>query len=93
MRLSKGGDETVGPVSVGDFVWVDVNEKGIQDPDEEGIAAVTLEMVGPDSNQVTSVNGKLAEDATIKEAETVAEDNSLDFGFIKAEDPEGSSFN
>src|SRR5204862_338321 len=34
-------------VSVGDFVWVDSDRDGVQDPGEPGIAGVTLRLVGP----------------------------------------------
>lgn len=147
--------EAPGSVSVGDFVWVDANENGIQDEDEEGLDGVTLKIVGPDGAPVTDVNGNPVKDVTTRadgkytfsdlpvledgqkytvkivevpegyeptktgqgttetdsstdQAETVldltkpgAEDNSLDFGFIKIQeleipDPfneEDSSFN
>ena len=45
-------------VSVGDYVWVDTNRDGRQDPGEPGIPGVVLELLGPDGNPVTDVYGK-----------------------------------
>jgi DNA-directed RNA polymerase II subunit RPB1 len=45
-------------VSVGDYVWVDTNRDGRQDPGEPGIPGVVLELVGPDGGPVTDVYGK-----------------------------------
>jgi serine-aspartate repeat-containing protein C/D/E len=51
-------DAPVGPsVSVGDYVWVDSNRDGRQDPGEPGIPGVVLTITGPDGNAVTGVNG------------------------------------
>ncbi|WP_183086156.1 SdrD B-like domain-containing protein [Mycetocola tolaasinivorans] len=47
-------------VSVGDFVWVDTNRDGIQQPGEPGIPGVKLELVGPNGS-VTNVNGEPVE--------------------------------
>ncbi len=44
-------------VSVGDFVWLDSNKDGIQDPGEPGLAGATLTLTGPDGKPVTDVNG------------------------------------
>lgn len=44
-------------VSVGDFVWVDTNRNGRQDPGEPGIPGVVLTVVDPDGNPVTDVSG------------------------------------
>ncbi|MFT4110141.1 SdrD B-like domain-containing protein [Propionicimonas sp.] len=44
-------------VSVGDYVWVDSNRDGRQDPGEPGIPGVVLELVGPDGEPVTDVHG------------------------------------
>ncbi|MFT3798727.1 SdrD B-like domain-containing protein [Microbacterium sp.] len=46
-------------VSVGDYVWVDTDRDGRQDPDEPGIPGVVLTIVGPDGQPVTDVNGNL----------------------------------
>ncbi|RRD39035.1 SdrD B-like domain-containing protein, partial [Tessaracoccus sp. OH4464_COT-324] len=35
-------------VSVGDYVWLDVNEDGKQDDTDRPIAGVTLTLTGPD---------------------------------------------
>jgi hypothetical protein len=43
------------PVAVGDFVWVDTDGDGVQDPGEPGIPGVTLTLVGPDGNPVPGV--------------------------------------
>ncbi len=45
-------------VSVGNFVWLDLNRDGIQDPSEEGIAGVELGIVDAATGlPVTDVNG------------------------------------
>lgn len=44
-------------VSVGDFVWLDSNRNGLQDPGEKGIKDVVLTLVGPDGGPVTDVFG------------------------------------
>ena len=44
-------------VSVGDYVWVDENRDGIQDPGEPGIPGVVLVITGPDGQPVTDVYG------------------------------------
>lgn len=44
-------------VSVGDYVWVDTNRDGRQDPGEPGIPGVVLTIVGPDGEPVTDVDG------------------------------------
>lgn len=49
--------EPVPMVSVGDFVWVDSNRNGRQDPGEPGIPGVVLDITGPDGQPVTGVNG------------------------------------
>jgi protocatechuate 3,4-dioxygenase beta subunit len=45
-------------VSVGDFVWFDTDRDGIQDPDERGIAGVTLTISNFDGSPVIDVNGE-----------------------------------
>src|SRR5690606_1488200 len=40
-------------VSVGDFVWVDTDRDGVQDPGEPGIPGVTLTLTGPGGGSVT----------------------------------------
>ncbi|WGX95840.1 SdrD B-like domain-containing protein [Nocardioides sp. L-11A] len=49
--------EPVRSVSVGDYVWVDSDRDGRQDPDEQGIPGVVLTLVGPDGRPVTDVFG------------------------------------
>lgn len=44
-------------VSVGDYVWVDTDRDGRQDPDEPGIPGVVLTIVGPDGGEVTDIDG------------------------------------
>ena len=44
-------------VSVGDYVWWDEDENGVQDDGEPGIAGVTLTLTGPDGNPVVDVFG------------------------------------
>ncbi|MDO4791525.1 MAG: SdrD B-like domain-containing protein, partial [Buchananella hordeovulneris] len=46
-----------GKVSVGDYVWLDANKDGIQDDGESPIQGVELQLVGPDGNAVTDING------------------------------------
>ncbi|MFS3130110.1 SdrD B-like domain-containing protein [Nocardioides sp. Bht2] len=41
-------------VSVGDYVWIDVDRDGIQDAGEPGIEDVLLEVYGPDGQKVTT---------------------------------------
>ncbi|MFI8595652.1 SdrD B-like domain-containing protein [Microbacterium sp. NPDC078428] len=48
-------------VSVGDFVWLDTDEDGVQDAGEPGIPGVTLTLTGPDGQPVTDVNGNPVE--------------------------------
>lgn len=63
VRASEGIDPTwdagvvLKSVSVGDYVWVDTNRNGRQDPGEPGIPGVVLELVGPDGEPVTDVYG------------------------------------
>ncbi|MBU6227369.1 MAG: carboxypeptidase regulatory-like domain-containing protein, partial [Acidobacteria bacterium] len=45
-------------VSVGDFVWWDLDRDGIQDVGETPIAGVTLSITKADGSPVTDVNGK-----------------------------------
>jgi protocatechuate 3,4-dioxygenase beta subunit len=35
--------------SIGDFVWVDLNGNGLQDPDEPGLGGVDVELIGTDA--------------------------------------------
>ncbi len=48
-------------VSVGDYVWEDVDRDGIQDENEPGIPGVTLVLSGPDGEPVTDVFGNPVE--------------------------------
>ncbi len=51
-------------VSVGDYVWVDEDRDGRQDPDEPGIPGVVLRIVGPDGEDVVDVDGNPVGPAT-----------------------------
>ncbi|WP_029067817.1 SdrD B-like domain-containing protein [Jonesia quinghaiensis] len=51
-------------VSIGDYVWVDENRDGRQDPQEPGIPGVVLEVTGPDGQPVTDVFGDLVDRVT-----------------------------
>jgi len=42
------------PASLGNFVWNDRNANGTQDPDEEGVPAVTVNLLRPDGTVVNS---------------------------------------
>ncbi|WP_436698097.1 SdrD B-like domain-containing protein [Nocardioides sp. BYT-33-1] len=44
-------------VSVGDLVWLDIDEDGLQDDGEPGIEGVVLVLTGPDGQPVTDVDG------------------------------------
>jgi hypothetical protein len=44
------------PGSIGDFVWNDTNQNGIQDAGEPGIAGVTVTLTGPGGTQTTTTN-------------------------------------
>ena len=44
-------------VSVGDYVFEDLNDNGIQDNTDKPIAGVTLKITGPDGKDVIDVNG------------------------------------
>ncbi|MBP2387379.1 putative repeat protein (TIGR01451 family) [Paeniglutamicibacter kerguelensis] len=60
--LTKNGDRdptldfgfVPGKVSVGDRVWVDSNDNGIQDKGEPGIKDVVLDLYGPDGKKIGS---------------------------------------
>ncbi|UQX87597.1 Ig-like domain-containing protein [Jatrophihabitans telluris] len=45
-------------VRVGDYVWIDNNHNGIQEPGEPGIPGVSLTVATPDGQPVTDVTGK-----------------------------------
>ena len=45
-----------GTVSVGDYVWIDTNNDGVQDDDEEGLNGVTLTIARSDNNKVLNPN-------------------------------------
>ncbi|MCU1423593.1 MAG: hypothetical protein JWN36_3244 [Microbacteriaceae bacterium] len=45
------------PVSVGDYVWIDADHDGVQEPGEVGVAGVTLTLTDPAGNPVTDING------------------------------------
>jgi uncharacterized surface anchored protein len=42
------------PISVGDFVWHDLNANGVQDENEPGIEGVTVTIEGPDNYTATT---------------------------------------
>ena len=50
------------PASVGDYVWLDENWDGVQDPGEPGIPNVVIELLDEDANviatTITDLNGK-----------------------------------
>ncbi len=54
-------------VSVGDYVWVDRDNDGVQDDGEPGIAGVTLTLTGPDGKPVTDVSGNPVSSVTTDE--------------------------
>ena|GEM_PF-694989 len=72
-------------VSVGDFVWVDRDRDGVQDPDEPGIPGVRLIVVGPDSEPVRGVDGAIVPPAVTDE------DGRYTFENLPAL-PDGSSY-
>ncbi len=49
------------PIEIGDLVWLDTDGDGVQDPDETGIAGVTIELLDDSDNviatAVTDANG------------------------------------
>ena len=47
----------VRPVTVGDYVWNDLNGNGVQDRGEPGIRGVTLTLTDPSGNPVTDLSG------------------------------------
>ncbi|WP_026460206.1 SdrD B-like domain-containing protein [Schaalia suimastitidis] len=49
--------KTPGSVTVGDYVWEDLDRDGVQDDGEPGIKGVTLRIVGPGGQPVTDVKG------------------------------------
>ena len=55
---------TLPRVSVGDFVWNDLNADGLQDAGEPGIPGVTLTLTGPDGQSVKDVLGNPVEPVT-----------------------------
>lgn len=57
-----------GKVSVGNFVWEDVNKNGIQDENEPGIQGVTLNILDPNGNPATHVDGTLVPPAITTES-------------------------
>lgn len=64
--LPNDGDEDLtldfgflGSVSVGDYVWIDVNNDGLQDGTDVPIAGAVLRLTGPDGNPVTNVLGNV----------------------------------
>ncbi|HEU5222406.1 MAG TPA: SpaA isopeptide-forming pilin-related protein, partial [Candidatus Lumbricidophila sp.] len=50
-------EDAAAKVSVGNLVWVDSNDNGIQDAGEPGLGGVTLTITGPNGAAVTNVNG------------------------------------
>jgi uncharacterized repeat protein (TIGR01451 family) len=54
-------------VSVGDFVWIDLDKNGVQDSGEPGLPGVTVTITGPGGAAVTNVNG-VAVTSTITDA-------------------------
>lgn len=50
------------PASIGDFVWNDLNNNGIQDEGEPGIDGVTVKLMDKDGNPVKNKDGKIVAD-------------------------------
>ncbi|GJM62740.1 SdrD B-like domain-containing protein [Persicobacter diffluens] len=44
------------PASIGNFVWYDLDRDGIQDPGEEGVAGVTVNLLAGDGTFISTVN-------------------------------------
>lgn len=55
---------TVVPVSVGNFIWNDVNENGRQGDDEVGLADVQVSLLKPDGSAVTDLDGNVVSPQT-----------------------------
>ncbi len=51
-------------VSVGDYVWFDVNKDGIQDEADKPIEGAVLSLSGPDGESVTDVDGNIVGSVT-----------------------------
>jgi len=51
-------------VSVGDFVWLDTDKDGVQDPDESGLAGVTVSITKSDGSPAISVFGGQVDSTT-----------------------------
>jgi hypothetical protein len=47
------------PLSVGNRIWDDVNENGVQDTDESGLAGAGVTLLNADGSAVTNLNGNL----------------------------------
>jgi len=54
-------------VRVGDYVWVDKNRNGVQEPGEPGIKGVRLTITGPDGGPVTDIYGNVVGPSTTDE--------------------------
>jgi hypothetical protein len=42
------------PAKLGDFVWNDLNQNGLQDPGEPGIAGATVKLQNPNGNTIAT---------------------------------------
>ncbi|WP_233558415.1 MSCRAMM family adhesin SdrC, partial [Tessaracoccus sp. OH4464_COT-324] len=70
--LTKDGDKDLSldfgfvrpEVTVGDYVWFDVNKDGLQDATDRPIVGAVLKITGPDGQPVKDVNGDLVGDVT-----------------------------
>jgi hypothetical protein len=51
-------------VTIGDYVWIDVNHNGVQEQGEKGVPGVKITVTTPDGKPVTDVNGKPVGPAT-----------------------------
>ncbi|WP_456432615.1 SdrD B-like domain-containing protein, partial [Nitratifractor sp.] len=51
-------DAGIEPVAhIGDYVWIDENDNGIQDPGEKAVAGAIVELYDADGNPITDIHG------------------------------------